>query len=82
MSPGGGSGSSPPAAEAWREYIRGLEQDRLRAVADMKSREAQALQEVGDATDDLELQVAARAKRAAADEFYETLGIMDKRRGA
>lgn len=66
--------------EEWLEFMGRLERERLRVRGEQEATEAKALQAIGDEQADVELKVAASAKRAAAEEFFRA--VEDMERGA
>lgn len=57
--------------EEFREYIKRLEAERLRVIAEHREKTADAAEEVAATRDDPELEAEASAQRAAANEFLE-----------
>lgn len=65
-------------SEDWMEYVARLERARLRARGEQERKEAQALETIGEEQGDEELKVAARARYAAADEFFRAIEEMER----
>lgn len=66
-------------SEDWREYVRRLETERLRVIAENKEKEAMALEGLPPEHQDIETETAVKAKRAAADEFRKAVTKIERR---
>lgn len=65
-------------SEDWSDYVARLERERLRARGEQEEKDAKALEMIGDEQNDQELKIVARAKRAAAQEFYRAVKEMER----
>lgn len=64
-------------SEDWAEYIKRLEVEHLRAIGRHKQKEAEALESIPEERRDAETRTTARAKRAAAEEFFRAVQKME-----
>lgn len=64
--------------EEWHEYVARLERAHLQVMGEQKEKEADALEQIGEEQSDYQLKVAARAQRAAAQEFYKAVAEIDR----
>ena len=56
-------------SEEMQDFLKRLEAERMKRYAELKEKEADALEEVGERKGDEELKTAARSQRAAASEW-------------
>lgn len=65
-------------SEDWVEYVRRLEAERLRVIGENKQKEAEALERIPQGHKDLETKTTAKAKRAAAEEFFKAVKEIER----
>lgn len=64
--------------EDWIQYVRRLEAERLRIIGKHKEQEAHALESIPQDVKDVETKTTARAKRAAAEEFFKAVEQIER----